>query len=209
MRRLEGRDPLVEGPNVVRNREAALPEGGVEGAKAQGSGDPSRYSAGGTPRGQPARSAQGLAKRVDSRLGDDLVVARLDPRDPDRADAAGRRFRWEARPAAAPAGRGADRKEWRPLFTISSSIRVGRLKATADLALPIAVSTLEDWVPSMRCTRSAWPPSSTTAITTFQPFFAAVASRGRRHELGGFERQDLLRGQGEGHGGLRGGSRAR
>ena len=82
------------------------------------------------------------------------------------------------------------------MLTISSSIRVGRLKATAVLALPMAVATLEDWVPSMRCTRIAWPAVVDDGDHHFPAVLArAVASQAAATSLAASRVSDLLRGQ--------------
>src|SRR5262249_9332364 len=52
----------------------------------------------------------------------------------------------------------------------------GRRKIAAVRAFPMPTSTLATCVSSSRSRRTRWPPSSTMAITTVAPLFAASAS---------------------------------
>ena len=99
-------------------------------------------------------------------------IARRKRRSPRRS----RRDRRAAAPPSTAVIPGRLSMATRPPATISSSALVGRLNRAAVRALCVAISAEAGCVPSSRCKSTRWPPSSTMAMTTFQPFPIASAS---------------------------------
>jgi hypothetical protein len=90
-----------------------------------------------------------LLQRVGTRLRSHAILLRCAPRNADRADDFAIHQQWQPALNRNSASRRKMRRPSPPAATASWNALVGRLKSTAERALPIATLTLPVWVPSI------------------------------------------------------------